>query len=363
MSIKSIEAIPISMPFEIGAPKPVLAGKPREMEMLLIRVETDRGIVGWGEAFGFAIWPATKAVIETLVAPQCIGRDESNISALHDELARKFHLLGRSGPAMYALSGLNLALWDILGKASGRPVCELLGGRKRDSVEAYASLMRYANAGHVARNAAKAVSEGFRAIKIHEIQAEYMESTRLAIGPDIPLMVDANCPWSTDEALATSAKVRHLDLAWLEEPTWPPEDYQALARVRKESGIAIAAGENAQSFYDFQSMWRAGAVDFIQPSATKIGGLTEMVRIGDWARENRIKVAPHSPYMGPGLLATIHLLASWDEEVSLEFNYCDLEANPVGAAVQVIDGRLMVPTAPGLGADPDLAVIDRYRVR
>src|SRR5690348_16984834 len=168
MSIRSVTTVPLDLPVEMGGPKPMLAGKPRRMNTLLVRVETYEGIVGWGEAFGFMVWPATRAAVETLVAPLAIGRDERDITGLLADLQKRLHLLGRTGPVMYALSGLDIALWDIAGKAASKPVATLLGGSQRNRLPVYASLVHYPDSTFVAHNAAKAVSQGYRAIKLHE---------------------------------------------------------------------------------------------------------------------------------------------------------------------------------------------------
>jgi L-alanine-DL-glutamate epimerase-like enolase superfamily enzyme len=362
MTIRSVSAIPLTLPFNIWGPPPMLAGKPRQMEMLLVRVETDQGMVGWGEAFGFAVWPATRSAIEALIEPMAVGRDEADIDGIMSDLARKFHLLGRSGPVVYAMSGLDIALWDLAGKAAGKPVAELLGGRRRDTVRAYASLMRYGNAELAGRNSAKAVSEGFGMIKLHEITEEPVRSARAAIGPDVKLTVDANCPWSVDQAMSMARALAPEQLFWLEEPIWPPEDYAGLARVRRESPVPTAAGENASGYLDFQSMFAAGAVDYAQPSVTKIGGIGEMMRIAELARTWKVALAPHSPYVGPGLLATVHILAALEEDIPLEYCYCELDGNPLGDAVVASGGFVPVPTGPGLGRDPDPALIERRRI-
>ena len=362
MAIKSITPIALNLPFEVGGPKPLFAGRPRNMEMLLVRVETDGGIVGWGEAFGYAVWPATRAALETLIAPLAVGRDERDIPALLADLQRKLHLLGRTGPVMYALSGLDIALWDIAGKAAGKPLAELHGGARRADFPAYASLVRYTDPALVARNAQAAVARGFRAIKLHETGVEQVRAAREAIGPDVKLMMDTNCPWTVTEAIAVAAKVREFDLWWFEEPVWPPEDYGGLARVRRECGIAVSAGENAVSLLDFRAMFDAGAVDYAQPSVTKIGGVTEMMRIAQLARERGVSLVPHSPYFGPGLLATLHMAAAFEHETMIEYSYCDLGASPLGEAIAVNDGRITLPRGPGLGRDPDPDVLARFRV-
>jgi L-alanine-DL-glutamate epimerase-like enolase superfamily enzyme len=362
VAIKSITPVALNLPFEVGGPKPLFAGKPRSMEMLLVRVETDGGIVGWGEAFGYAVWPATRAALESLIAPLATGRDERDIAALMADLQRKLHLLGRTGAVMYALSGLDIALWDIAGKAAGKPLAELLGGARRTDFAAYASLVRYTDPALVARNAAAAVGRGYRAIKLHEIGVEQVRAARAAIGPDVKLMMDTNCPWTADEALAVAGKVREYDLYWYEEPVWPPEDYLALARVRRQCGIAVSAGENAVSLTDFRAMFDAGAVDYAQPSVTKIGGVTEMMHIAALAKERGVTLVPHSPYFGPGLLATLHMSAAFEHEAMIEYSYCDLGANPLGDAIAVTNGRIALPRGAGLGRDPDPEVLARYRV-
>jgi L-alanine-DL-glutamate epimerase-like enolase superfamily enzyme len=362
LTIQSVTTVALSLPFDIGGPKPTFAGKPRQMEMLLVRVQTADGLVGWGEAFGYAVWPATRAAIETLVAPLAIGRDEKNIGALMADLQRKLHLLGRTGPVMYALSGLDIALWDIAGKAAGKPLCELLGGAKYKEFRAYASLMRYTDPELVARNARVAASRGYTAIKLHEIGVEQVRAARQAVGKHVKLMMDTNCPWTPDEALAIADRVREYDLFWFEEPVWPPEDFRGLARVRRQGRIPVAAGENVMSAVDFEALFEAGAVDYAQPSVTKIGGVTELVRIARAAAARSVKLVPHSPYFGPGLLATLHVAATLNFETMIEYSYCDLGANPLGNAIAVANGKIAVPMGPGLGRDPDPAVLAQYAV-
>ena len=147
MTIRSITSIALDLPFEVGGPKSQFAGRPRQMAMLLTRVETEDGVVGWGDAFGYAVWPATRVALEKLVAPMAIGRNEDDIAALMDDLQRKLHIVGRTGPVVYALSGLDIALWDIAGKKACKSVSALLGGARRASVPTYASLVRYGDAG------------------------------------------------------------------------------------------------------------------------------------------------------------------------------------------------------------------------
>ncbi|HEY4299067.1 MAG TPA: mandelate racemase/muconate lactonizing enzyme family protein [Paraburkholderia sp.] len=362
MTIRSIEAIPLTLPYEMFGPKPLFAGHPRQMEILLVRVETEDGRVGWGEAFGYAVWPATRAALEHLVAPLAIGRDETDIAALNLQMQRPLHLLGRTGAVTFALSGLDIALWDLAGKAAGKPVSALLGGARHRSLPTYASLMRYTDPALAARNAVLARDRGFTAIKLHETGVEHVKRAREALGPQVGLMMDVNCPWTLDEAVDVARGIEPFDLMWFEEPIWPPEDFGALAQLRKRSNLKISAGENVMSAKHFEQMFEAGAVDIAQPSVTKIGGISEFMKIAEIARRFDVPLVPHCPYFGPGLLASVHIASTFEAETMIEYSFADLGASPLGEAIEIRDGRIAVPQGPGLGRDPDPEVIERYRV-
>jgi D-galactarolactone cycloisomerase len=362
MTIRSISTVALSLPYEIHGPKPLFAGVSRSMDILMVKVETEDGIVGWGEAFGFGIWPATRAALHALIEPVVVGRDERDIAGLMADLARRVHIVGRTGPMVYALSGLDIALWDIAGKAAGKPLAELLGGAHHDKLPCYASLMRYTEPALVYKNAAMAVARGYGAVKLHEIGVEQVKAARDAIGPGIKLMMDVNCPWTVDQALAIAKGVRPYDLAWFEEPVWPPEDFAGLAEVRHKGGIPIAAGENAMSAKNFEQMFEAHAVDIAQPSVTKIGGVSAMLEVAALAQKHHVRLVPHCPYFGPGLLASVHIAAAFAEETMIEYSFADLGANPLGDAIEVKDGYIKVPQGPGLGRDPDPDVIAKYSV-
>jgi L-alanine-DL-glutamate epimerase-like enolase superfamily enzyme len=363
MTIRSIDTIAVALPYEIGGPKPLFAGVSRSMDILFVRVETDSGIVGWGEAFGFGIWPATRAALHSLLAPVVVGRDERDIAGLMADLAKRVHIVGRTGPMVYALSGLDIALWDIAGKAAGKPLAELLGGAHYKQLPCYASLMRYTDPALVYKNAKAAVARGYGAVKLHEIGVEQVKAAREAIGPGVKLMMDVNCPWTVDQALAIADGVRPYDLAWFEEPVWPPEDFAGLAAVRHKGGVPIAAGENAMSAKNFEQMFEADAVDIAQPSVTKIGGVSAMLEVAALAQKHHVRLVPHCPYFGPGLLASVHIAAAFAEETMIEYSYADLGANPLGDAIEVKDGYIKVPQGPGLGRDPDPEVLAKYGVK
>ena len=362
MKITAIEAIPLTYPFRHGGPPSGWGGKPwTEMRTLLVRVDTDAGITGWGETFGYNAIPATKAAIETMVAPLAIGRDASRISTLMADLQLGLHIFGRYGVTIFALSGLDIALWDIAGKAAGAPLHSLLGGLARESVPAYASLLKYQDAAVVADLTKEALGKGYRLVKLHEVSAREVAAARAAAGDGVPIMLDVNCVWSPMRAAAMAEELFDYDLHWLEEPIWPPENYDALAELRAACGMRLAAGENACTAWQFRAMIEAGAVDYAQPSVTKVGGISEFVKIAALAETGNVALAPHSPYFGPGLLATLQLLAASPAIESIERFYVDLDADLYDGALTPKDGEIAVPTGPGLGLEPNPDFIARYR--
>jgi D-galactarolactone cycloisomerase len=363
MKITRVETIVLNLPMIIdGAAVPSLGGRPRtSIDTLLVRVETDGGITGWGEAFGHRIFPATRAAIDTMLGPLYVGRDPAHVLALHDEMERMFHGVGRSGPPIYALSGIDIALWDIAGKAAGLPLYRLLGGSPRASLPAYASLLRYGTAPAVGRYTAEALERGYRHIKLHEITVPEVKAARDVAGPGVPIMVDTNCPWTVVEAIDMARRLAPFDVKWLEEPVWPPENLAGLAEVRARGGIPTAAGENYGTVWEFRRACEAGAIDYAQPSVTKIGGVTEMRRVMTVAETFGVQVVPHSAYFGPGLLASIHCVAAMPVESLVERFYCDFAENPLGEAIHPKEGRIAVPQGPGLGVDPDPRLLQKLR--
>jgi len=363
MKIAAIETVTLSIPFDHGGPPTGFGGVAwRNLDTLLVRVETDEGHVGWGEAFGFNAIPSTRAALETMIAPLVIGRDARDIAALHAELQKTLHIFGRYGQTIYALSGLDIALWDIAAKAAGAPLHRLLGGAQRTSLEAYASLLRYFDPDLVGERCADAASQGYRWIKLHERMEPAVAAARAAIPAGTRLMVDTNCPWTLAEAAAKAEAFAPHDVHWLEEPIWPPENFAGLAELRHRTDTAIAAGENLCTAWQFQAMLEAEAVDVAQPSVTKVGGVTEMRKVETLCALHNVRYVPHSPYFGPGFLATLHLLAVADAEEPVERFFGRHEAEIFGGLCKVEDGRIAVPDAPGLGADPSPEVLRDYAI-
>lgn len=364
MKIASVEAIPLEIPFTHGgSPFGWGAEAWTRLSILLVRVTTESGLSGYGEAFSYGCRRAVQAALEDMVAPLAVGEDAGDIVALSRRLQHRLHLQGRHGLTVFALSGLDIALWDIAGKAAGLPLYRLLGAAGGKSIPGYASLFRYRDAELVAERCHAASHQGYRWIKLHEIREIEVAAAREVLGDDVPIMVDTNCPWTPAEARRHALAFKPYRIHWLEEPIFPPEDFASLARLQADTGVPLAAGENACTSFDFHKMFAAGAVTYAQPSVTKVGGVSEFVQVAALARAHGVEVMPHAPYFGPGFVATLHLAATLPEGALLERLYVDLEASLYGALVDGVQGSFRVPDGPGLGVEPDADVIEAYRIR
>jgi L-alanine-DL-glutamate epimerase-like enolase superfamily enzyme len=362
VTIIAIDTIGLRIPFDIGAPPPMTHGVPRtHIESLYIRVATSQGIVGWGESFGSAR-PMVIAAFDHWVRRLAVGQSVAD-TGLIARIERTLLSLGRAGPMMNALSGLDIALWDIRGKLEGVPVSSLLGGAKRQRVECYASLLQYnANPEHLKRNVGRALEQGYRWIKLHERAPEAVAVVREVTGPAFPLMVDTNCAWTLAEAEKAVAALAPLKPYWVEEPIYPPEDFVSLAKLRKTTGVPLGMGENATSLNDFRTMVTAGAADFVQPSIVKIGGISAMSKVASEVEAAGATCVPNAFYIGPGYLAALHCMAAKKKDAPLERMFANLGATPFAKTVPITDASIEVPRGPGLGADPEDEVIAKFKV-
>jgi len=364
MKITGVETYWTQAPFDMGG-KPAVQGglNWQMMNSVWLRIRTDAGIDGWGEAFGHGCSAATMTVLDTQLAPAILGQDARDIAGLRQRLGKAFHIYGRNGPHLFALSALDIALWDIAGKAAAQPLWRMLGGSPSGTLPCYASLLRYGAADQVAAACTRAAERGYQDVKLHEITTPEIAAARDALGEDARLMVDVNCPWTIWQALAMCRELEPLNLTWLEEPVWPPGDHEGLARVRYEGGIPIAAGENAAGLHDFKAAFEAGALDIAQPSVTKIGGPSAMIEIAALAKAHGVRLVPHNAYFGAGYLASLHCVAALAPDAPFERLFIDLQASPYHDWVLAKNGRVIVPDGPGLGADPDMDVLTRQLVR
>lgn len=353
-SIRSVHGLRMRLPFDHGAAPPLFAGRPRTtLDSVLVRVELDNGLVGWGEAYGGEV-DATVAMLHTRVAPLASGRDAQD-PALVASLERTLHNLGRGGCLLHALSGLDIALWDLRGKLEGVPVYQLLGGARRTRIAAYASLLQYQGDTEAVRtNVERCLEAGFTQVKLHEKTAAAVAAARDVLGPDVPLMVDTNCAWQRDEAIRVVQAMAESRPWWVEEPIWPPEDHESLQALKAATRVPLAVGENAASRLEFDRLLASGAADYVQPSAIKSGGLTLLLAVSRACAGRTSRLAPHCAFFGPSLLATLHVLAAHaDESVLLERIFCELGHVPYARTLPLVDGAYTLTDRPGLGADPE----------
>jgi D-galactarolactone cycloisomerase len=358
MKITAVQAIPLAIPMKPMDPPSAWTGGTRKQ--IVVRVLTDEGLTGVGEAFAYGAPLAVCNVIEESLAPLLLGQDPSSIEALADLMQRGTMIYGRRGLAMFAISGVEIALWDLLGKVRNASVCELLGGAVRPRLPAYASLMRYATPAEAALACRRFVARGFRMLKLHQTDVACVRAAREAVGPDVDLMLDTNCPWDPVEALAMAWALAPFRLFWLEEPVWPPEDYRGLARVAEGTDIPIALGENESTRFGFSEIIDRRAGDILQPSVTKVGGISEFKKIVDLAQSAGLPVAPHSFYFGPGLAATLHLAASFGGAMPVEFPTGEYEAPLLKEPITATEGWIEVPRGPGLGVEINEDALRRY---
>src|SRR3954452_1920199 len=367
MLITNVRAHHIRIPYDAGvASFKQGASAISALEIVMVEVSTDAGITGWGDAFAYVCPRSSYTAIEEMIAPQAQGLqvpDAAGIPAVMEQIQRNLHLFGRYGITMFAISALDIALWDLAAKMKGVPLHRLIGEAKRTRIPAYASLLRIGKPELIASECETALRLAYKAIKLHETTTPAVFAARQAIGPGIPLMVDLNCPLNGEEAIAFAHSCRDAAPMFIEEPVWPPEDFVTLAEVRSKGGLNVAAGENACTAQQFRQMMTAGAVSHAQPSVIKVGGITEYLKVVDLADAFGIRLAPHSPYFGPGLLATLQLLALRDDGSFVEMFYMKRAGCLWRGGVDVdANGDVAVPQGPGIGYEPDRDVMEKFRV-
>ena len=239
-------------------------------------------------------------------------------------------------------------------------LARLLSDSPRPSIPAYASLVRYGNPEQVAEFTADVVARGYRTVKLHEIALDCIEAGVAAAGEGIRVTTDVNCNWSLEEAHRMMPEMQRLGLYWVEEPVFPPDDAETLGALQDRYGVSIASGENACTLTEFRRT--IPKIDFVQPSVTKVGGVSEAVAICDAAAASGKRVMPHSPYFGPGYWATVQVMAAKPNAELFEFFWIQPEAFIDPTIPKPVGGSITVPDRPGIGFEPDPEVLAKYRV-
>ena len=346
----------------------------------LTEIETDEGIIGWGESYGPPM--VSKAIIDTVLAPRIVGRDPFDVEVIWEELYNRIKDYGPTGMNISAISGIDIALWDIIGKACSKPLHKLIGGAFRTEVQAYATGLYFYDMDKVVEDAVEEaedyVERGFRAIKMKiglgSIQRDYerVAAVRKAIGPDIRLMVDANHCYSVPTAIRLGKRLEELDIEWFEEPI-SPEDHDGYVEVTRALDMAVAGGENDFTRFGFRDLIARKAMDIVQPDVCAAGGITECKKIAALASAHGVECVPHAWGSAVGLAATLHFLASIPDcppslipiPPLLEYEQCENPFRDYLAKEPIYQeqGIVKIPTGAGLGIEIDRAVIEKYRVK
>lgn len=378
MKISEIELVNVLIPLAASwLPKPV--GRNYGAHML-VRIKCDNGLEGVGEGYCGNATSAVAALIRDMMAPELIGQEATHISELYERMYRSGFYFGRVGVNSCAISALEIALWDILGKHLGTPICDLLGGSvhkrvpsypslrglfgdvEERRVTAYASMQTYGTSEEVATVAQKAVEAGFKSVKLHQVDIASVKAAREAVGDDIEVTIDPNGYFNPLEAERFAKALTDYDVGWLEEPIWPPDDYQALARLRRRSPVPIAGGENECTVWGFRQIFATEAVDILQPEVATLGGIMESFKIYAMAQSENVLIAPHNFRYGPVLAASAHLSLLFPNVISLETPWFQLEANLLKEGPEIANGHVTLTGNPGLGIVVDEDVIKEYRV-
>jgi D-galactarolactone cycloisomerase len=348
--------------------------RPDDCVHTLIMVTTDEGVVGWGSVFTNDA--LVKAALDVL-APLYTGENALEPERVSEKLHQHMFWLGRGGSITHTISGIDIALWDILGKVTGQPVGRLLGGRYRERVLPYASLLMD-QPEPLTDHLKKMQAQGLRALKggwvpfgrvSNMLDERIVAAARDAIGPDAYLMVDAggsDAYWGNGYkwAMRTAQMLADYDVYWFEEALHPDalEDY---VQLRRNSPVPIAGGEVLTRRQSFQPWLHAGAFDIVQPDVTKVGGISEERRIGWMAQENGVRFIPHGWNTAVGLAADLHLSSAFANTDFVEYITGSpyIDELTVGGWQLDAEGMLAIPTAPGLGIELDLDAVEKYTGR
>jgi L-alanine-DL-glutamate epimerase-like enolase superfamily enzyme len=333
---------------------------------VLVEVESDDGYIGYGEAIARRAPQMTCTAVESLLAPVLLGKDPRDIGALwvamFDQLRRWGHA---GGVVVEAMSGVDTALWDLVGKAEGQPIWRLLHGAGRREVEVYGSSVCIADVETMCLEAARQADRGFPALKVKIgrgrdaggplVDVDALTRIREVVAPSIELVVDANGAYDAGGAIRMARHLEALDIGWFEEPV-PPDDLDGYQRLRDAIRVPLARGETDFSVFTFRDLFTRRLLDVVQPDLGRCGGITGANQVATLAYAHNVAFAPHTGLSGGiSQLAALHVAAAAPTLLRLEHMFID---NPlreifVGGYPLAHDGFVPVPQAPGLGLEID----------
>lgn len=371
MKITNVQAIILKLP-EISS------AADGTQDDLIIIVETDEGITGYGEVDTAPY--VGKAVVDSYMShgtcyglrEVVVGMDPFDYEQIWKDMWDKTYYYGRFGPVMHVMSGIDMAIWDIMGKALGKPVHKLLGGSYADKVRPYASMLMPDTIDEVKRNVEKYVAQGYTAVKLGwgplgydvKFDVELVKTAKKAAGDKVEVMIDIGKRYRLKEAMYVAKALEQLDIYWLEEPL-PAEDYRGYKRLTESTTMRIATGEEESGRLAYSRLVNEAGVDVIQPDLSRCGGLTEARKISTIAADNNILCVPHAFKTGVLVAASIQFIASVQHAPFLEFSVTESAIRKellVKPFVQK-NGFVDVPQEPGLGIELNPEVIKKYGIK
>lgn len=346
---------------------------------MIVEIQTDEGITGWGESVCHGGQPGevSAAFVKYTFNPLLMGRDPFDVEVLWENMFHTSRPFGGGG-AVNAISGIDVALWDIIGKAVGKPIHQLTGGAFRTKVVPYATSFYRKNGREYPEayieEAMELIEKGLRAFKLKtgyglKKDSEYIHAVREAIGPDMMLAADCNCAYDAPLTRQLLLEVSDAKLHFLEEPI-KSDDMEGYRMLRNKTGVHLACGENLFTKYDFRYWIVNGAVDILQPDICSAGGITECKKIAAIAQAYAVRIVPHVWGTGIGMAAALQFIASlpsnhlspYVNEPLLEY---DCSSHPfrnavINNAIELHDGVVQVPMKPGLGVDINRDVLREF---
>ncbi len=347
---------------------------------LVVLVHTDEGITGIGEVDSSPLVVRTllestgSHAVATGLSDALVGEDPHDVERLWQKMYRSVIYFGRRGIAVHAISGLDIALWDLKGKALGKPVCELLGTPLRDRVRAYASMLMPDTTAEVTERVTALREQGFTAVKLgwgplgrdaaHDVALA--AAAKEAGGDGVEIMIDSGLGYVADaqRAIGVAREYEQLGIYWLEEP-FEPDEYEAYATLADTVDLRIAAGEQDSTRWGFRELVDRAHVDVVQPDVTRCGGITELLRIGEQSRAVGVQTVPHAWKSGIIKAASLHVNAVLPDATFQEYCIADTPINTrltVERLPLLDDGTVAVPTEPGLGITLDEDLVATLRV-
>jgi L-alanine-DL-glutamate epimerase-like enolase superfamily enzyme len=366
MKIEQIEALPLAAKIE----KPIRVSTTTftEARALIVRVTTDDGLTGIGESLVRSASRATKYLVEDMLAPLIIGKDPMDLAARWWEMFLAMGLRGHTkGHFVEAISGIDVALWDLIGKALNLPVYKVLHGFGRQKIPAYGSSIFNDELAKMTARAGEFLDKGYSAIKIKlgmglQKDVETVTAIRSEVGDDIKLMVDINSRYDAATAIRLGRRLEQFDIEWMEEPV-PPHDLSGYRQVKQGQPLPLAGGEGEFCLYGFRDLLATEALDWVQPDIGRAGGLTEGMRIAALIQANNLNLAPHTGMCSAlNVVAGMHYAAAAPnfgtfEFMELDHPLMDIFETPMPRPVH---GELHLPDCPGLGFKLDMSKINPW---